>query len=167
MPSGTPYWRFKSKVRCMKVLCHYTKELAARAILESSELKFGLLAQSNDPIEIKQLSFWAKGLEDETIKDINRCINSYRDNILRLLCFSMGTLEANLLGNNDGVIFIDELGSHPPFYLPRTWAQYGENHKEVCFVFSKQKLTAKFRKLAASKYEFRLEDLGLMRKNGV
>jgi hypothetical protein len=143
----------------MKILCHYTKELHAKTILESSKLKFGLLARSNDPIEIKKLSLWTIALTKETVRDTNRRMNSYRDNILRLLCFSTGTIKDDLLSEDNETIYMKDLESHPPFYLPRTWAQYGEDHNGVCFVVSKLKLGNKFKKFAADEYEFRLEDM--------
>jgi hypothetical protein len=86
-------------------------------------------------------------------------MNEYRDCILRLLCFSAGTVPPGTIDNPETVIFLHQLGSHPPFYLPRTWAQYGQNHEGVCLVFSRKKLTTKFQKLAAGKYELRIEDI--------
>ena len=38
------------------------------------------------------------------------------------------------------------MDERPSFYLPRMWAQYGENHKGVCFIFDKAKLIKKITK---------------------
>jgi hypothetical protein len=141
----------------MEYLCHYTKKDTARIILENMSLKFGKVCKSNDPIEIKRFGLTIDGGGDiieeiEQEKKLNHELNSYLNNILRIIAFSIGQIK-NMNGDpdDDGVevdpvddiieqASLDWFYKRPPYYLPRMWAQYGENHEGVCFIFNKTEL---------------------------
>ena len=145
----------------MKYLCHYTKSETAKLIIKNMTLKFGKIKSSNDPIEIKKpYVVFSSTDEEETNNTIEFQVKSYLNETLQFICFSIGTIEninCNILTYNkirdfmddeDTIedAFLDELSKRPPYYLPRSWAQYGENNKGVCLIFNKDKLTKQIQK---------------------
>lgn len=78
------------------------------------------------------------------------------DNMVQHICFSIGNIK-NVMMYEDGlpnyseeinleddiieyVFSLDKFSKRPPYYLPRMWAQYGDNNEGVCLIFNKEKL---------------------------
>jgi len=142
----------------MKYLCHYTNEKSAEIIISTMALRFGKISESNDPIEMKRFS--SCGMDPDLSaddKERNRVSNQlmeYLNKILQVICFSEGTIKNAKFGAfvygesfeidlEDGLIHpgnIHNFWERPPYYLPRMWAQYGDNHKGACLIFDKNKL---------------------------
>jgi len=122
----------------MEILCHYTKCETAIKILEELSLRFGKISNSNDPIEIKNMKFQYSGSDDATYKMISDNLNDYLNSILSLISFSHGeySFDENFYDENISHSLHD-LKIRPPFYLPRMWTLYAENHSGVCFVLKK------------------------------
>jgi hypothetical protein len=159
----------------MEYLCHYTKEETAKLIIENMTLKFGKICESNDPIEVKDFDVFLPGKNiDEEIaleKGIRIKLKSYLDQILQLICFSKGDIR-NIEGdvNDDGeevdieddVINnanIENFSKRPPYYLPRMWAQYGNNHKGVCLIFNSDELVDQVKSQSQSLYYFKHKEI--------
>jgi hypothetical protein len=127
----------------MKLLCHYTNDKAAKIILNDLSLRFGKFIYSNDPIEIKKMEFYNKGTDEETMEMISNDLTDYLNKILQMMCFCDGEYpitDDDFFDKNGPSLH--DFGPRPPFYFPRMWAMYGENHSGVCFVFEKKLLFA-------------------------
>jgi hypothetical protein len=115
-------------------LFHYTQRaVALENILYKNSFKFSYLRNTNDPYEYKDKLIGAAGWcwDDATIKNINET-EKIIDNLL-----TEQTLFISFCANKfEGKI----LKSHG-FLKSRMWSQYGENHKGICLVFSKEKLS--------------------------
>jgi len=140
----------------LEYLCHYTNAKKAKLILEKMTLKFGKVSKSNDPIEIKIFTAFLpyNDIEKEILEEnrIKKQLKLYLNKILQLICFSEGDIR-NIKGDidddgeeidiKDDIIDaakLEDFSKRPPYYLPRMWSQYGDNHKGVCFIFNKDKL---------------------------
>jgi len=140
----------------MEILCHYTKNKNAINILRSMKLKFGKIINSNDPVEIKNINFFYKGLSEVT-SEIKKDIRNYLYDILHLIAFCKGNIEMNEELIPEGALY--ELYKRPAFYLPRMWATYGDNHKGVCFVFDKKKLISTVKKQLEKYFHFKHDSI--------
>lgn len=113
-------------------LYHYTNSTTAiEYILANNTLKFSPLTQTNDPLEFASLTHVGTSVAGsngfkEALKHGNKLENIR--NKVKLLCLCQDF-------NN---------GTQYPFYKgyckPRMWSQYGEKHKGICIVFSKERL---------------------------
>lgn len=113
---------------------HYTKlSTGLEKIIETQRLKYSSLRNTNDPKEYQDVQFniagnvvckdYTKELGTETISNISRL---WKDKS-RILCFCQNS-ENN---HNHGI---------HGYSKSRMWSQYADNHKGLCFVFSKEAL---------------------------
>jgi hypothetical protein len=109
-------------------VCHYTKlSTAIEYILKDNVLQFSSLKNTNDPYEYKKRILQFSWNNQSIVADENKRIrinNRFNEIILnrtKVICFCNGKNE-------------------PAYDKPRMWAQYGDNHRGVCFVFSKDVL---------------------------
>lgn len=119
-------------------LFHYTQRATAlENILYEGSFKFSYLKNSNDPYEYSPKLFGAGGYSwDDGVKEH---IDSTED-ILESI-FAKQTLFISFCSNE----FEDNSLISCGFLKLRMWAQYGENHKGVCLIFSKEKLSNLFK----------------------
>ena len=112
------------------LLYHYTSfETAAAYILPGKTLQLSPLAQSKDVMEsINWFSPFKYAFGD--VKDVSETVNNKIQKQVKILCFS-----------KDSEIEGEPL---PGMMLARMWSQYGNNHKGVCLVFSKELLLESF-----------------------
>jgi hypothetical protein len=152
----------------MEYLCHYTNEKKAKLIIENMTLRFGKIFESNDPIEIKDFTNFSRTKEiDDFIKCIKNELKSYLDNILQLLCFSKGEInnidehgfETGMENDIINGANIQTFMKRPPYYLPRMWAQYGNNHKGVCLIFNKNNLIKQVKNQTKSSYHLKYKEI--------
>jgi hypothetical protein len=152
----------------MEYLCHYTNEKTAKLIIENMSLRFGKICESNDPIEIKDFNnFLQIKTIDTQLKSIKIKLKSYLDDILQLICFSKGEInnigehgfeidmENDIIDNAD----MQSFTKRPPYYLPRMWAQYGNNHKGVCLIFNKNNLIKQVKDQTKSLYHLKYKEV--------
>lgn len=101
---------------------HYTKkENAMERILNEKQLKFGLYRETNDPYEYKLrdiiLTIWSPTHEPLVHKSM--------------------ALFTTTIHNTPFLSFCD---NSTGYKKPRMWSQYGQDHKGICLVFSKESL---------------------------
>lgn len=122
----------------MKALFHYTNSNSARQIIENQTLKFGNIAKTNDPLEMKNLLVQSiLGIDAEEL-DITSV--KYLESILNILCFAEGEFDIPIKLEHEGACELTLFTSRPMFFLPRMWALYGENGNGVCLVFDRDKI---------------------------
>jgi hypothetical protein len=126
-------------------LFHYTKtSIAIEHILPRQELKLSLPKETNDPRENKEkiFSLSCKGLPENSTDRISKQAYQIINKILlsesKMLCFCSNKKPTLIL--NDGNTIADELNCSDGYNKSRMWSQYGENHRGICLVFSKEKL---------------------------
>jgi len=163
----------------MEYLCHYTTQKNAKKIIKSMTLRFGKVCNSNDPIEMMDVRAnlttgnpWVLqvGGESECVRGaMESYMKIYLNKILQVICFSKGRIkniedgvEMNIKDNCIYAIHNDSISAfseRPPYYLPRMWAQYGENHNGVCLIFNKRRLVNQVIKQTQSAYNFKHRDV--------
>jgi len=122
------------------LLFHYTtSELALTKILKNGELKFGFYSNMNDPLEFLDCPREFSGTDDlfdqyshKIFHDVE--IANQKRKHLQLICFCRDNFE---LGKG-------AMLSHPynrGWARSRMWSQYADNHKGVCLIFDKERLT--------------------------
>ena len=122
-----------------KYLYHYTKcETAIDFILKDNTLRLNNYNKTNDPKEVKDWQFDIGSNEGADLgkynsNELSTWLSKELKEKTRLLCFSQDT--APLSGNHLSDIF------NRGFCKPRMWAQYGDNHRGLCLVFDRVKLT--------------------------
>lgn len=122
---------FYSAMGGESLLYHYTSfETVAAYILPSLELQLSPLNRSKDAIESINYFYPLQDVGSEGLEDISEQVNSEIGNNIKIVCFSKDRL--------------DDGEKRPGMMLARMWSQYGENHKGVCLVFSKDKLQHSF-----------------------
>jgi len=128
-----------------QLLYHYTSfETAGAYILPSGSLQLSPLGKSKDAIEsINYFDSLPKSLGN--VEDISEQINYEISNYIKILCFSK---DSNIEKHNK-----------PGMMLARMWSQYGENHRGLCLVFSKEKLKKCFEKKFKDKQGKLVEDV--------
>lgn len=145
-------------------LYHYTTMEKAYSILCSNELWFSELTSTNDIFEQKvKISFNdVKKPHNGTdayqtiiakIKEVRKFMDKSREKI-KLLCFSRdlefsdeqkeayNRLQASMPHDYSAINVIGR-----GFSLPRMWAQYASNNKGVCFIFNKDEIINKVKRL--------------------
>ena len=160
----------------MEYLCHYTKQEHAKNIIKNMVLRFGKICESNDPTEVvgvrtnltltttNPLSLQIDDESESVIAAIENYMKIYLNKILQVICFSKGSIkniegdvEANIKDDFIDTLEMDSIGvfsKRPPYYLPRMWAQYGENHSGVCLVFNKKRLINQVIEQTRNAYNF-------------
>lgn len=124
-----------------KELCHYTKrETALEKILFNKQIKLGKLGSTNDPKESKTRSFMlASDVTDRTHKHMNS-LSKYAEKVSKnewkVFCLTK-SLPISLENTRKDVYL--SFFAHG-YSRPRMWAQYGENHSGVCFIFDGEQL---------------------------
>jgi len=115
-------------------LGHFTNLRSLELIIERMRMKFGVLSNTNDPFENKNLLFKVaitnKNLRLVTTTD-RLLKNNVKDNF-KLICMT--------LTNNSEQIY----------EKPRMWEQYADNHRGCCLIFNKDKLDQQFKKIKSS-----------------
>lgn len=126
-------------------LFHYTKlSIAIESILPTKKLKLSLLKDANDPRENKFKFFGSFyfGLPPDSPDSISKEAHPIIDRILRfesgVLCFCSNK-KPTLILNDDNTV-VDKHNCSEGWNKSRMWTQYGENHRGVCLVFSKESL---------------------------
>jgi len=126
-------------------LFHYTKvSVAIESILFTKKLKPSLLKDTNDPREykFKLFSIVSDGLGYDKLTKFLTETNPIIDRILRfeskVLCFCSNKKPTLILNDDNRVE--DEYTCSKGWNKSRMWSQYGENHRGICLVFSKEGL---------------------------
>jgi len=123
-------------------LYHYTKaETAIEHILPTKKLRFSTYNLTNDPKESKDWFFIPATNQNRDLTKYNpeilgNIMNPRLKNSARLICFAK---DQKLKGNH-----IEDLPKRG-FCKPRSWAQYGNNHKGVCLIFNTQIISKIFK----------------------
>lgn len=122
-----------------KYLYHYTKlATALEKILNSGTLMFNLFSCSNDPRETKE---WistgcSTGSIDKKVfwetVDIGQKVTNQIKKQSKILCFSLDSDETTSKNKHSR-----------GYFKSRMWAQYAENHRGICLVFNREKITEK------------------------
>lgn len=164
-------WRPVDSIDTNQYLYHYTTMEKAYNILCSNELWFSDLTSTNDMFEQKvKISFKdVKKLHSEkdesieyraTVAKINE-VRKYMDRSrtsIKLLCFSRD-VEFSTLNDQSAYTKLQESLTSDlrainvigrGFSLPRMWAQYASDNKGVCFIFNKNKILRKVKRLGHS-----------------
>lgn len=136
---------------------HYTKlNIALEHILSEGKFKLSLLKNTNDPWEYKSkllgmvgwsLPTEAKGLFSEAHPVIDRIIRHES----RVMCFCSNappTIDLNAQTKAE-----DNVPPSLAWSKSRMWAQYGEDHRGICLVFSKKEIEAIFEDVAGSLFK--------------
>lgn len=125
---------------------HYTRaSVALEKILFNGKFRLSLLKDTNDPREYKVkflgMSGWslpptAVELYNEAHPVFDRIIRTES----RVMCFCSNTIPTIILDNGETIK--DNVGNTIGWSRSRMWAQYGENHRGICLVFSKKAIEA-------------------------
>lgn len=128
---------------------HYTSQkIALNFILKEKRIRFTPFGKLKDPRESKKWSFDIIGgspsnMEDYITKQgiIRKEFNDFIKKKCKVLCLcGKGNDEVNLGGN--AIPEYRKSLCNAGFTKSRMWAQYADNHKGVCFVFSKKALAS-------------------------
>ncbi|MGP1458626.1 MAG: DUF2971 domain-containing protein [Treponema sp.] len=134
-------------------LFHYTRSENYRKILDEQTLLFNNIHKTNDSYENKKFDFFditeirkdEKSYEtDDKKRWFFNQLNRIKNRIVRSLSLSKGIYNFNTLNEKN----------RPGYFLPRMWAQYGNNSKGVCFVFDKAKLLEQLKANLDDQYHF-------------
>jgi len=124
-------------------VCHYTTKATGKIILETGNLRFSRLIDTNDPIESKtrlysdpewktDTGFWHKtgeSLEDQLMAEWKlSCFSCHKNPIKHSF---MNTDLRRLYAYNHGIFGIG---------YSSMWAHYGEKHKGICLLFNGREL---------------------------
>ena len=118
-------------------LFHYTKTETALKILRSESLLINKIYKSNDPLENKRVNFYNRDFDEENNRHFQNSLNKIKNELVRVLCFSKGDY---VKFTELDVPILNDHNPRPGFFYPRAWAQYGDNHKGVCFIFNYNRL---------------------------
>jgi hypothetical protein len=123
-------------VKTEDALFHYTKTSAAIEILDKKEFKLSTLYDTNDPREYKFKGFsYKRSSSAGDDCDCEKLSNKFDTEINRILlhkCRIMSFCSNPNLNDKD---------SHPDVWTKcRMWTQYGEGHRGVCLVLSKNEI---------------------------
>lgn len=122
---------FLTSISAHDAVFHYTrKSTALEKILFDDCLKFSSFANANDPYEYKDKMIGDGGWGWEKVRDEADRTCEVLDKLLKDVSFI--SCCANTFEQ-------DSLKIHG-FLRSRMWSQYGESHKGVCLVLSKEKL---------------------------
>jgi hypothetical protein len=126
-----PFFKFISSE---DAIFHYTKkEIALEKILPEKSLKLSSFQNMNDPHEYNDIAlagtYWGDEPlnHDKTIMEVQKKYNDIIKNKSGVISFCQNTFVNNQLVTHGCL-------------KPRMWTQYGDNHRGVCLVFSKEKL---------------------------
>lgn len=126
-------------------------------LCEDGKLLLNQMKNVNDPRESKFKGFAIYGGEFEDDTDPNyifRDISEHFTSCVKIACFS----------KDDNRISTPPYSTPEPFLRgyakPKMWATYGDNHKGVCLVFSKNKLIKNLANLALPSERFYCDDVG-------
>ena len=134
-------------------LFHYTRAENYKKILEGQTLLLNNINKTNDPYENKKFDFFdiseiRKNEElyesDDKTRWFFNQLNRIKNRIVKTLSFSQGFYNFEVLNEKN----------RPGYFLPRMWAQYGDNSRGVCFVFDKVRLLQQLKANLESKYYF-------------
>lgn len=134
-------------------LFHYTRAENYRKILDEHTILLNNINKTNDPYENKKFDFFdvseiRKDNEvyegDEQQRWFFSQLNRIKNRIIKSLSFSQGVYNFKNLNEKN----------RPGYFLPRMWAQYGDNSKGVCFVFDKEKILKKLKNALETNYYF-------------
>lgn len=121
---------------------HYTRaSVALEKILFDGKFRLSLLKDTNDPREYKFrfLNMSGSSLPPEAVGLYNEAHPVF-DRIIRMesrvMCFCSNTIPTIILDNGETIK--DNVGNTIGWSKSRMWAQYGENHRGICLVFSKK-----------------------------
>ncbi|WP_022931910.1 DUF2971 domain-containing protein [Treponema bryantii] len=142
-------------------LFHYTSLDKCKSIINSHELWFNKISQTNDPYENKKFDFFEKSeLADIGLDELDynsdevdeqawffQYLTQTKNRMVKSFSFSSGE-------------YVDfSVNNRPGYFLPRMWAQYGENSKGACLVFNKNKLLTKLKSDLEPRYYFFAENV--------
>ena len=125
---------------------HYTRaSVALEKILFDGKFRLSLRKDTNDPHEYKFIFLSMRGsrLPPEAVELYNEA-HPVIDRIIRMesrvMCFCSNTIPTIILDN--GKTIQDNVVNTIGWNKSRMWAQYGENHRGICLVFSKKAIEA-------------------------
>ena len=137
-------------------LFHYTRtSIAIEHILYRKEFKLSILNDTNDPREYKfkifnsHRSCVAQDVLDNKqyehlLKDAHSNINKILRFQCRVMCFCSNAKSTLIL--SDGNTKKDNYSCSQGWEKSRMWSQYGDNHRGICLVISKDELKQIFDK---------------------
>ncbi len=132
-------FRLEQNYDTQNSLFHYTSvETARDFILPTSTLRFSRQETLNDPKESKNRHFYGTGSKDLDLNRITNLIVEYLTQNVKVCCFSRD--DPNVTPTGKFPLDLYAMGH----MKPRMWASYGDQHKGVCLVFDKKKLTTAF-----------------------
>jgi len=126
-------------------LFHYTRcSIALENILHEGKFRLSSLLNANDPREYKYKLYGAIGWGNfpPDFEQRFSAIHPVLDKALRIQCKVMCTcsnLKAQLVLEN-GTTVTDAHSGTIGWAKTRMWAQYGDNHRGICLVFSRDEL---------------------------
>ncbi|MEW6713574.1 MAG: DUF2971 domain-containing protein [Nitrospirota bacterium] len=135
-------------IKSNDAIFHYTRaSVALEEILFYGKFRLSLLKDTNDPWEYKfqllNMSGWS--LPNEVIELYDKA-HPVIDRIIRMesrvMCFCSNTVPTIILDTGDTIrdTVVNTIG----WNKSRMWAQYGENHRGICLVFSRKAIEAEF-----------------------
>lgn len=125
---------------------HYTRaSVALENILFNGKFRLSLLKDTSDPIEYKDKLLHMNGskLPQEAIKlydEAHHVFNRIIRRECRVMCFCSNTIPTIILDKRETIQ--DNAVNTIGWSKSRMWAQYGENHRGICLVFSKKAIGA-------------------------
>jgi hypothetical protein len=135
-------------VKTDDAIFHYTKaSIALEKILFEGKFRLSLLKDTNDPWEYKYklLSMTGWSLPPQ-IEKLYSEAHTVADRIIRMesrvMCFCSNISPTIIL--DSGETIQDTVVSSNGWNKSRMWAQYGENHRGICLVFSRRIIEAEF-----------------------
>lgn len=133
-------------IKTEDAIFHYTRaSVALEKILFDGRFRLSLLKDTNDPSEYKfrLLNMIGWSLPPEVEK---RCSEAHPvfDRIIsmesRIMSFCSNSLPEIILDTKETIK--DTIANRNGWNKSRMWAQYGENHRGICLVFSKKAIVA-------------------------
>lgn len=143
-------------VKTDDAIFHYTKlNIALEHILYDGKFRLSLLKDTNDPWEYKSklLSMVGWSLPPEASKfydDAHPLIDRIIRQESRVMCFCSNKSPTIVLSTRK--ILEDPAPPSFGWSKSRMWAQYGENHRGICLVFSKKEIEAKFANATGARF---------------
>jgi len=147
-------------VQTSDALFHYTKtSIVIEHILHAKKFKLSLLKDTNDPREYKFKIFNTAGISlDPTVtRELSNKAQTVIDRILRceyrVMSFCSNQKPTLILSDGNSVEDVHYYSQG--WDKSRMWSQYGENHRGICLVFSKEELKKTFdeRQVQIKKHE--------------
>lgn len=138
---------FNKYIRSSDAIFHYTSaSIALEEILLKGKFRLSLLKDTNDPSEYKVKLLDMMGTPEEHAQDLHVEASLVIDRVLRneSRVMSFCSNESPTIMLDSGKTMEDTTVNNNGWSKSRMWSQYGEDHKGLCLVFSREALEAEF-----------------------